>query len=204
MTGTGATNNVTLQAAPAVGIPTLKQSGKTLLDVALRSSASLTSDIENYSWDFTGAGTSNLTCYSHANVNVSYEQAGLYLTTVTVIDAEGHQYKDAAIVNVMAVNAMDSIFQPIWNNVKNALNSNNISSALSYFESGARDKYANTFNLLQGHLSEIALDMSDIYLIRVTNGVAEYEMRKIEGGVEHAYFVKFVQDVDGVWRLSFY
>lgn len=192
------------QYAPNMPLPTLKQSGKTLLDVALMTTAALTPPVLSYAFDFSGNGSHDVTCYSHSNVNVSYEHVGLYLTTVIVADTAGHQYKDTAIVNVLDRSEMDSIFKAIWNNVKTALDSNDIPTALSYFASGTRDVYSYNYNLLQTHLGEVALDMSDINIVRVKDRIAEYEMRKIEDGVEHAYYIEFVQDVDGVWRLSFY
>ena len=110
---------VDLSAAPTAGIMTLKQNGQTTLDVGLMTQASTMNPITSYKWDFDGSGTDDLTCYSHSNVNVSYEHVGLYLSQVTVTDTAGNHYKDTVIVNVVDKNEMDNIFKQIWNGMKN-------------------------------------------------------------------------------------
>ena len=204
VTGVTQTNTVDLYASPNTGIMTLKQNGQTTLDVILSATPSLQNSVASYAWDFNGTGSSELTCYNHANVTVNYQQTGLYLTQVAVMDTAGNTNKDTAIVNVVNSIDIDNICKAIWNNVKNALNSNNIPIALSNIASRSRNTYSDNFNLLQSHLQEIASDMNDVNIVRVKDNAAEYEMRKTEGGVEHAYYVKFVKDEDGVWRLSFY
>jgi hypothetical protein len=94
-------DNVNLLASPNVGIPTLKENGQTLLDVSLMSTTTITIPVRSYAWDFNGSDAIALTCYSHSNVTASYQQTGLYLTTVTVADAAGNHFTDTTIVNVV-------------------------------------------------------------------------------------------------------
>ncbi len=46
--------------------------------------------------------------------------------------------------------------------------------------------------------------MTDIVVLKVGDRMAECEMRIIENGSEKAYYVEFVKENNGVWRLNFY
>lgn len=197
-------NSVDLYAAPSAGIMTLKQNGQTTLDVALSASTSISNPVKSYMWDFNGSGGNQLTCYSHTDVTASYQQTGLYLATVTVTDTAGNTYKDTAIVNVVDAGVMSSMFSAIWNNTKTALANNDMPGALTNFADTAKNIYQYNYQLLSGHLPELAQDMANIVLLKMGENVAQCEMRITEGGSEKAYYVEFVKDNDGVWRLNFY
>ena len=207
VTGTVQSNNVELQASPNIGIPTLKESGQTLLDVSLMTSVSLTTTVESYAWDFNGSGTNQLTCYSHSNVNVSYEYVGLYLTTVTVNDTVGNRYMETKIMNVLDITSTDALFKQIWNGMKNKLSSQDVEGAVSYISNnGARAKYRNVFQQLLPQLPAIAGNMKDVSLDYVSSDVAEYRINRTENvsgqTTEITYFIYFRKDENGVWQLE--
>jgi len=205
VSGTGQTANVTLTASPNVGIPMLKQSGQTLLDVALMTSASLTTTVANYAWDFSGTGFSDLTCYSHSNVNVSYEHVGLYLTTVTVADTAGHTFKDTAIVNVLDRNEQDNFFKQIWNGMKNALAAGDTATALNFIMPTSRQKYSEAFTTLQADIAQIAADMQDIEIVYAGETVAKSRIRKdqiIDGQMETITYYIYFGNRNGVWQIE--
>ncbi len=206
VTGTGTTNDITLRAAPSIGIPTLKQDGKTLLDAALIVSSLSTTDIASFNWDFTGAGLNELTCYSHANVNVSYEHTGLYLTTVIMADTAGNQFKDTAIVNVLDPNDVDSVFKPIWIGMKDAMIRGDIAEAVGYFNSATHSLYSELFTALGQNVKSIGQDMQDIQLIYVTESAAKYRIRRDEiyGGqpTPITFYIYFTRDSNGTWTLD--
>jgi len=206
VTGTGQANNVTLQAAPSVGIPTAKQSGKTLLDVSLMTSASLTTTVASYDWDFSGSGASEQTCYSHSNINVDYEHVGLYLTTVIVTDTAGNRYKDTAIVNVLDVTEMDNIFSQKWNSMKSALANGDIGGAMNYYANGAREVFNQRFSApdLSTSLPDIVAAMGSFRLVNITEDTAECELRIDKGGEAYSFQVLYIRDPDGSWGILSY
>jgi len=53
-------------------------------------------------------------------------------------------------------------------------------------------------------LSIIAQDMGNITLIDIGDNVAEYEMTATQDGQTFSFYVEFVRDTDGIWRLRFY
>ncbi|MCK9417800.1 MAG: hypothetical protein M0R70_00295 [Nitrospirae bacterium] len=204
VTGVIQSNNVNIYAAPTAGIPTLKQNGRTLLNVALNTTTSISNPVKRYAWDFNGSGTSQLTCYSHSNVTASYEHVGLYLANVTVTDTAGSHYTETAIVNVVDAGVMNSTLRAIWNNIKSALANQDIPTALNSFADSAKNIYGYHYQILLDHLPEVSQGMTDITVLKVGDNIAECEMRIIENGSEAAYYVVFTKDNNGIWRLNFY
>jgi hypothetical protein len=206
VTGTAQTNTVDLQASPNVGIPTLKPSGQTLLEVALMTSTSLQNPVKNYAWDFNGSGTNSVTCYSHSNVTASYQQTGLYLTTVDITDTAGNHYTDTVIVNVVDASQMDSIFKPIWNGLKNALKDGNTTSALNYIAPSSRQKYSEAFTALQADIVQIATNMQDVEIVYVNDAVTKYRIKReqtINGQYSTiSYYIYYRKDSNGQWLID--
>ena len=77
--------------------------------------------------------------------------------------------------------------------------------AVSYFAVGTpREMFRYNFNLLQDQLPEIFANMGSITLIRLEDDLAEYEMIATHDGVQYSFYVEFIKDKDGVWRLTFF
>jgi alpha-tubulin suppressor-like RCC1 family protein len=195
-------DNVTLQASPNVGIPTLKQSGQTLLDVALITTISLQNPVKSYAWDFNGSGTIALTCYSHSNVTASYLQTGLYLTTVTVTDSAGNHYTDTMIVNVVDAQELNSRIIPVWNAMRTALLAGDLLGALNFFTAPSKDKYNQMFVAAgTANISLIFSNITELRLNTIYGPIAEYWALRQESQGTFAYPVTFVQDENGNWKV---
>jgi hypothetical protein len=198
---------VDLTASPGAGIPTLKQNGLTTLDVSLMSTATTTNSVANHAWDFSGSGSNDVTCYSHSSIKASYQQAGLYLTQVTVRDTEGNQYKDTAIVNVLDISSTDATLKQIWNGMKSKLSAQDVEGAVSYIcNNETRAKYRELFQQLLPYLPTIAANMRDISLDYVGPDVAEYRIKRSENVngqmMDITYFIYFRRDENGAWLLD--
>jgi hypothetical protein len=46
--------------------------------------------------------------------------------------------------------------------------------------------------------------MPEIRMVDMKDGVAEYEMIEVEDGEESSYYIEFMQDFDGTWKISFF
>jgi PKD repeat protein len=197
---------VTLTATPNVGGPILKASGLATLDVVLAVTATLQYPVTvaSYAWDFNGDGTDDLVCSSLASVTASYQYPGLYLATVTVTDTARNKYTDTVIVNVLASQEMSSDFNVIWNKTRTALANKDIEGALSNMTISSSDIYRYNFQVMQDILPLIAQDMRDIKPVKIGDNNAEFEMITTVDGGEHSFYVEFVRDVDGFWKLNFF
>jgi len=185
----------------------MKASGQATLDVTFGATTYLQNPIVNYAWDFNGDGTVDLSCNDLSTVTASYLQTGLYLATVTVTDNQGNKYTDTVVVNVLDSEKMKSIFTVIWNNTKTALANKDIVGALGNITENSRDMYSYNFQLMQDHLPSIAQDMQDmgdITAVKIDDSVAGFEMHAVVDGTERAYYIEFIKDIDGSWKLNFF
>jgi PKD repeat protein len=192
---------VDLLATPSIGIPVPKQNGPASLHVRLTSSPATTHAVTNYAWDFDGSGSDDLSCYSHNNVTASYQQTGLYLTKGTVRDTTGNKYTDTAIVNVLDKTEMNGFFTQKWDNMKSALSSGNIAEATGHFYKGVQAVYNQQFSEIASSLHMLADKMGSFKLVKVTDNIAEGDLRSSKDGIEYSFQVLFIRDANGDWGI---
>ena len=202
VTGEAQPDTITLLALPNTGIPTPKPNGQAKLDVAIAATVASQNPVLSYAWDFDGSGANQLTCYSHSNVTVGYQQQGLYLSQVIVTDIVGNTFPpETVIVNVLDKNTADAGFKQIWNGMKTALSSGNISSALVYFVEGSKESYLQQFTALSQVLPQFAASLGDINLINISSNFAEYEFRTMQNGDMYSFQLLFAREADGSWKI---
>ena len=71
----------------------------------------------------------------------------------------------------------------------------------------SKDMYGYNFQLMQDHLPSIAQDMQDmgdITAVKIDDSVAGFEMHAVVDGTERAYYIEFIKDIDGSWKLNFF
>lgn len=194
--------NVNLIASPSAGIPTLKQNGKTLLNVALSTTTAIENPVKSYAWDFNGSGANQLTCFSHSNVTASYQQTGLYLILVTVTDTAGNHFMDTVIVNVIDVTDLHNRIIPTWNGMKTALLAGNIEGALAFFTEPSRERYRQAFaEIGSANIITIFTNITEMRFKTTYGPVAEYWALRQESQGTFAYPVTFIQDESGNWKI---
>ena len=200
--GAALPESVQLLASPNVGIPTLNASGQTLLDVALLTNISLENPVKNYAWDFNGSSTNSLMCYSHSNVTASYQQVGLYLSTVTVTDSAGNKYKATVIVNVVDATEMTSAFKTIWNRAETALIAGDVETALNEVVDSKKDLYRNMFTQLGiSNIQSLLATSTDIELESYSGNTAECGVIRQESDGIFSYPIGFAKVTNGVWKI---
>ncbi len=64
--------------------------------------------------------------------------------------------------------------------------------------------YRYNFELMQDSLPQISQDMGNINAINIEENVAEFEMQSIQDGTAYSFYIMFVKDLDGIWKLRFY
>ena len=100
--------------------------------------------------------------------------------------------------------ALDTLFQAKWRGMKDALRRGDVPGALAYLATTSRDGYLPLLGALTVPLSQIDGVLTDISLVSADEDRAEYEMLRVDNGEIFSYFVLFVRDTDGVWRLKFF
>ena len=133
----------------------------------------------------------------------TYAASGLFFPTVKVTDAQGAVSTARAVVQVLDPAGVDALLQPKWSALRDALSRADVPGALSLFAVASRDAYQDQLTALAGAgaLPQIAADLGPIRPVRVHERAAEYELRAVQQGTSYSFYVLFVLDTDGVWRL---
>ncbi|RJP78480.1 MAG: hypothetical protein C4522_12890 [Desulfobacteraceae bacterium] len=138
------------------------------------------------------------------NYKVIVTGRGFYYFTATVNNPEGGTCSDTIAVLAQDQDEFDAMLRAKWDGMKNALKYGNIETALGFMEKSKRAMYDYNFNLLKDHLPEIEAGMQDLAMVNVHDRMAEYSVKGEQGGRQFSFYVLFVKDSDGIWRISFF
>jgi len=151
--------------------------------------------------DLEGDGTVDFQGATLEGLTFEYVNPGLFFPEVTVTDDAGGTDTAVAIVQVLDGTDLDNLLQAKWSGMKDALRTGNIATALSFIAEDSRDKYQEIFTLVSSALPTIDSVLTDINLLIVEGNQAEFEMLRVSDGVEVSFYILFVRDGSGIWRL---
>ncbi len=129
---------------------------------------------------------------------------GLYVFSVQVTDGQNNVHTNAVTILVMDQATLDGILKGKWNGMRNALHTGNSPKATNYIASAAKNMYQYNFSLMSAYLREIAAGLEAIRMVRVRDKIAEYEMWAEQDGQIYSFYIVFVKDQDGIWRVHFF
>lgn len=196
-----ATGTVTIASGPA--LPDLQmtpESGLAPLSVEFTASASPGIGA-TFSLDF-GDGSPPHRAATLEGVSHTYVAPGLYFPTLTVTDSMGQVATVKGIVEAHAATTLDALLHSKWHSFRAALGRGDIGAALAHVATSAREKYRRVFEDLGSTLPTVAGQLQDIHLVEVLPGYAGYATYRQRQGDMFLYFIEFVQDADGLWRLE--
>ena len=181
-----------LNASPA--------NGPAPLQVNLR--ASFLGPTTNYQWDVDGNGTIDVQGPTLTEITQEYLTPGLYFPTVIVADSQGTQFTETVPVLVFSQAEVVALLQAKWQGLKDALRSGDIEGALKFIAEESRDRYRGIFNTVSSKLPQVDSILTDIQLGSIRQNEAEFAiLRTSADGVERSFYILFVLDNDGIWRL---
>jgi len=156
----------------------------------------------SYQMDFEGDGVVDYSGTSLEDIEHTYDSEGIFYPKVTVLDEQGTTYSDTIAVIVLSKTEIDTLLKGKWERMKEALRDINIEAALSYFLSSSRERYRQIFTDITNYLPELVDSMQLIEMIYAEDGVAEYRIKRTEevGGV--TYYIYFVLNEDGLWKIQ--
>ncbi len=117
---------------------------------------------------------------------------------------ESNVYTETVKVLVMDAELLDAMLREKWNAMRNALSAADVPKALVHISEGAKDMYQYNFGLMNAYLGEIAAGLRDITMVKARGRMAEYEMWAEQGGQMYSFYILFVKDPDGIWRIDFF
>jgi hypothetical protein len=187
------TSEATLRTSPQSGVAPL----------TVRFSVLSASPIATVEMDFDGDGSVDFTGPDVEGQSFTYARPGVYFPTVRLTNVSGVTNAVTGMVQVFDGVSLDVLLQAKWATLRNALNRDDIESAVAMFAETSRDAYRDQFTALAdgGVLGQVANDLGGIALMRFRDRAAEYDLRVARNGTEYSFLVLFVIDTDGVWRL---
>ncbi len=160
--------------------------------------------VTSYQIDFEGDGTVDYTGTTFEDISHTYLSEGIYNPIVTVIDDKGNMYTDSIAIMVLNKTAIDTLLKGKWEKMKEALSNGEIHKALQYFADRSKNMYEYNFNLMAQYLGQIVQEMGTIAMNTLRNNVAEYEMIAMQNGTEASFFIVFIKDPNGLWKIIFF
>jgi hypothetical protein len=154
--------------------------------------------------DFDGNGSIDFRGARLEGQAFTYTQPGLYLPMLTITDATGNHISASAVVQVYDRASVDTLLQAKWRGMRDALRRGDIQDALRFIATDSRDEFWADFTTLSPFLPTFASALEDIRFVAVRDEHIEYELVSVENGVSFSYYVEFIRDADGVWRLAFF
>jgi hypothetical protein len=158
--------------------------------------------ITQFDLDLDGDGIVDFQGTSLEGQTFSYPSPGLFFPVVTVTDDVGGINTATALVQVLDIDDLNVLLQSKWTSIKDSLRQGNIDDALDSIAEESRERYQGIFNTLSSELSQIDSILTYIQLVTVRGNQAEFTMlRTSSGSVERSFYILFVRDNDGIWRL---
>jgi hypothetical protein len=159
--------------------------------------------IQGITADFDGNGTTDFsTTDPSAPIAYSYSSPGVYPAVIRVTDSRGTVHAKTLYIVVNDAAQMDTLFKSIWDGVNQALIRGDSDTALKYLNESARRKYGPVFQALLPHMPAIIASFSPLQRSKISEDIGEYAINNMRDGQNWLFFVYFLKDNDGVWRLD--
>jgi len=156
----------------------------------------------SYQMDFEGDGIIDYTGATFEDISHTYTTEGIFYPTLTVTDNQGNIYFDTIAITVLNKTEMDFLLKGKWEGMKEAILTQNIEKTLAYFLKTSQERYCYIFTNLLSSLPDIATNMQAIEMISTEDGVAEYRIKRLEDVGELTYYIYFVLDENGLWKIQ--
>jgi hypothetical protein len=171
-------------------------------------STSIPNSVTSYDFDYEGDDVVDYTGATFDDISVSYETEGVYYPTVTVTDDQGMTYTNTIAIIVLNQTDLDALLQAKWNAMKTALGNQDVADSLNYYTADKQAHYNQTFTDIYDYLPQFVQDMQDIQLIYSRDNMAKYRIRKTETyagqTMDITYYIYFVIDSDGIWKIEIF
>ena len=157
--------------------------------------------IQSIRADYTGSG-SFVSVNPSAALTNSYTAPGTYQAGFIITDSTGATYTQIVPVIVQDAAQIDQTLRAAWSGFTTALASRDTTQALQYFNNQAQEKYQPVLQTLAASLPQIAGSFSQPRSVSITDGIGEYAINRTIDGINRIFFIYFLRDADGVWRID--
>ncbi len=180
------------------------ESGITPLEVTLRIDG--TFSITESTLNITGPVQPEVLSTSPDEYTVKMTIEGIYTFTATTTGPDRLTYQDTIVINVMNKTQLDNLLKAKWEGMKTKLANQDIEGGLNYFLEPTKESYRQAFDIIIDELPQIVSYMQNIELIYLADDIAKYRINRthdIDGILQViTYYIYFVRDVHGVWKIN--
>jgi hypothetical protein len=156
--------------------------------------------------DFEGDGVIDYTGTTFEDISHTYTAEGIYYPTLTVTDDQGNTYSDTIAITVLNKAQIDALLKSKWEGMKGALRYKDVEGALTQFVEETKEQYRQAFNYISDIIPDVVNGMQNIELVYLKDKVSKFRIRReqiIEGNPQEiTYYVYFVKDNDGIWKIE--
>jgi len=190
---------------PVLSIYASPSSGPAPLDVTLTIESYVTDPVL-FELDYEGDDTIDASSATFDGLTSflthQYTANGLYYPTISVTDGSDNVFEKDTVVNVDD----EPDLQGIWNSMRTALSTGDVSKAVTYISPTTRESYRGNFNTLAQmvpqSLQNMASEMADMQVYEIGSTYALGDFRFSKNGEMISFGVHFMKDGDGIWRIE--
>lgn len=195
--------SVTNGRLASVRVSAMPSEGPTPLKVTFSVESTNEKTVHYINADFDGDGSVDQGVTApNLNMEYSYATPGIYIARFEIADIQGNIDLAEVPVVVKDPAEIDMQLQSIWDGMNAALVAQNKPQALTYLNRSARLKYEPVFHALLPHFPFIVSSYSALQNVFVSSSMGEYAVNRVIDGVDQIFFIYFLRDSDGVWRLD--
>ena len=204
MDGVATTHTIEVSSVPApVAISVEPAQGFAPLAVTIAVGAQSGASIARVEIDADGnGGIDGVLSAPPWQTTVTYLSTGTVNLVVKVTDTAGGIHAETVPIVVADKAALDQRVRAVWTGMTSALAAGDTTSALTFLDPFARQRYAPVFSLLQPDLGTIVGTFSNLQGVSLTQDFGEYAVNRVIDGQNRIFFVYFSRNGDGVWRLG--
>lgn len=153
--------------------------------------------------DFDSNGTTDFVATDPTQpITFTYTGLGLRTATFTIFDKNGLGHRQSVYIVLLDHAQVDQTLRAVWSELTAALAASDPGRALSLFPEDSRATYAGVFEALAPHMNEVLADFSEIEQVQLGTDSGTYALMTLSGGRPRVYFVQFILDGDGIWRID--
>lgn len=153
--------------------------------------------------DYNGDGTADFTTSDpRAILEFTYNTPGIYTARFAVLDDQNTSHAVSAIIQADERARVDQVLRATWSGFTQALAARDKATAMQYLNAQGREKYGPVIDALLPNIPQILVSFSDLQSMAIDGAVGEYAVNRVIDGVNRIFFIYFLRDTDGVWRLD--
>jgi hypothetical protein len=135
-------------------------------------------------------------------LSFTYDQPGVYEARFNITHTDGTTVTKTLRIVVQDQQQLDQQLRQVWGEMTAALVRGDKASAMQYLNLQAKEKYGPVFDVLLPEMTQILGSFSDLQSVEIDGTVGEYAVNRIINGINRIFFIYFLRDVDGVWRVD--